>query len=247
VRDATIALLLLHPELAEHLRATVQPGEDTTADQLAVLVLAAAYLQRRWRTRLALALDRIEPQQDLPALHWREWNLPNPDGPPPDSPERGLRALAVRERLRRGLPLNYLAAWEQQVDHLANQAWRARRGGGGTLPTPEPTCEPAYPRPQETNTRDFIPLPAGWCERSVYVGRYPPLDVFHFDLYSMALSKIERDFQDVATLVRGRWLDPPSSTPRSMRSCRGSRRRAWAAWIRPSSRSTIAICARCSA
>jgi hypothetical protein len=59
--------------------------------------------------------------------------------------------------------------------------------------------------------RDFIPLPAGWRERSVYIGRYGPLEVFHFDLYSMALSKIERgterDFQDVLALLRAGRLD----------------------------------------
>jgi hypothetical protein len=60
--------------------------------------------------------------------------------------------------------------------------------------------------------RDFIPLPAGWRERSIYIGRYGPLDVFHFDLYSVALSKIERgterDFQDVVALVRSGRIDP---------------------------------------
>jgi hypothetical protein len=60
--------------------------------------------------------------------------------------------------------------------------------------------------------RDFIPLPAGWHERSIYIGRYGPLDVFHFDLYSMALSKIERgterDFQDVVALVQSGRIDP---------------------------------------
>jgi hypothetical protein len=59
--------------------------------------------------------------------------------------------------------------------------------------------------------RDFIPLPAGWRERSVYIGRYSPLDVFHFDLYSMALSKIERgterDFQDVVALMQSGRVD----------------------------------------
>jgi Nucleotidyltransferase of unknown function (DUF6036) len=60
--------------------------------------------------------------------------------------------------------------------------------------------------------RDFIPLPASWHERSIYIGRYGPLDVFHFDLYSMALSKIERgterDFQDVVALVQSGRIDP---------------------------------------
>lgn len=59
--------------------------------------------------------------------------------------------------------------------------------------------------------RDFIPLPAGWRERGIYVGRFGALDVFHFDLYSVALSKIERgterDFQDVIALVRSGRID----------------------------------------
>ncbi len=53
---------------------------------------------------------------------------------------------------------------------------------------------------------DFIPLPAGWKERARFVGRFGQVDVFHFDLYSTALSKIERgregDFQDVLALLR---------------------------------------------
>ena len=54
---------------------------------------------------------------------------------------------------------------------------------------------------------DFIPLPAGWKERARHVGRFGLVDVFHFDLYSTALSKIERgregDFQDVLSMLRG--------------------------------------------
>ena len=54
---------------------------------------------------------------------------------------------------------------------------------------------------------DFIPLPSGWKERAQHVGRFGQVDVFHFDLYSTALSKIERgregDFQDVLSMLRG--------------------------------------------
>lgn len=60
--------------------------------------------------------------------------------------------------------------------------------------------------------RDFIPLPVGWRERGVFIGRYGQIDVFHFDLMSMALSKIERgterDCQDVLALVRSGRIDP---------------------------------------
>jgi hypothetical protein len=54
---------------------------------------------------------------------------------------------------------------------------------------------------------DFIPLPAGWKERAKYVGRFGQVDVFHFDLYSTALSKIERgregDYEDVLAMLHG--------------------------------------------
>src|ERR671936_696952 len=45
---------------------------------------------------------------------------------------------------------------------------------------------------------DFIPLPAGWRERSLFVERRGPLNFRHFDLYSQALAKLERGhMQDV--------------------------------------------------
>jgi len=64
---------------------------------------------------------------------------------------------------------------------------------------------------EEASPADFIPLPAGYADRHVYVGRFGQLDVFHFDLYSVALSKIERgregDYADVITLLQNGRLD----------------------------------------
>lgn len=64
---------------------------------------------------------------------------------------------------------------------------------------------------EQASPGDFIPLPPGWKERAVYVGRFGQVEVFHFDLYSTALSKIERgregDFQDVISLVRSGQVD----------------------------------------
>jgi len=64
---------------------------------------------------------------------------------------------------------------------------------------------------EEASPAEFIPLPAGYRERSQFVGRYGQLDVFHFDLYSTALSKIERgtenDFADVLSLLRNERLE----------------------------------------
>jgi hypothetical protein len=59
---------------------------------------------------------------------------------------------------------------------------------------------------EQASPGDFIPLPSGWKERAKHVGRFGQVDVFHFDLYSSALSKIERgregDYQDVMSLLR---------------------------------------------
>jgi hypothetical protein len=61
---------------------------------------------------------------------------------------------------------------------------------------------------EEASPGDFIPLPAGAADRHEYVGRFGQLDVFHFDLYSTALSKIargrEQDFADVTALLNMR-------------------------------------------
>jgi len=58
---------------------------------------------------------------------------------------------------------------------------------------------------EEVSPGDFIPLPAGYRERCRFIGRYGQLEVFHFDLYSTALSKVERgtaeDFSDVLALL----------------------------------------------
>jgi len=58
---------------------------------------------------------------------------------------------------------------------------------------------------EEISPGDFIPLPSGYWERSRFIGRYGQLDVFHFDLYCTALSKVERgaaeDFSDVVALL----------------------------------------------
>lgn len=59
---------------------------------------------------------------------------------------------------------------------------------------------------EEASPGDFIPLPKGFEERHQFVERFGSIDVFHFDLYSTALSKIERgrtqDIEDVLELLR---------------------------------------------
>lgn len=52
---------------------------------------------------------------------------------------------------------------------------------------------------------DFIPLPAGWQERSPSVAREGVIAFRHFDPYSQALAKLERaherDLQDVEAMI----------------------------------------------
>lgn len=64
---------------------------------------------------------------------------------------------------------------------------------------------------EEASPAESIPLPSGYRERSPFIGRYGQLEVFHFDLYSTALSKIERgtesDFDDALSLLRSGRID----------------------------------------
>ncbi len=59
---------------------------------------------------------------------------------------------------------------------------------------------------------DFVPLPAGWEERSVPAERGRRLAFFHFDPYSQALAKLERDHardrEDVRAFVTSGLVEP---------------------------------------
>ena len=58
---------------------------------------------------------------------------------------------------------------------------------------------------------DFIPLPAGWEERSLLAERGRKLGFYHFDPYAQALAKLERDHardrDDLRALVRSGLVD----------------------------------------
>ena len=59
---------------------------------------------------------------------------------------------------------------------------------------------------------DFIPVPAGWEDRSLFVAREGRLSFFHYDPYSQALAKLERahvlDLEDVQALIVRGLVDP---------------------------------------
>jgi hypothetical protein len=59
---------------------------------------------------------------------------------------------------------------------------------------------------------DFIPLPDGWRERSIFIARHGRLSFYHFDPYAQALAKVERahpqDLDDVRSFVATGLVDP---------------------------------------
>ena len=59
---------------------------------------------------------------------------------------------------------------------------------------------------------DFVPELPGWRERSPFLFREGGVEVRHFDLYSQALSKIERGFEqdldDVQTMLERALVEP---------------------------------------
>ena len=66
---------------------------------------------------------------------------------------------------------------------------------------------------EQASPEQFMPLPKGYQDRHQFIGRYGLLDVFHFDFYSIALSKIhrgnEKDFVDVMQMVRKSVIELP--------------------------------------
>src|SRR5690242_44563 len=79
VRDASISLFLLHPELAPAVLEALETSEPATAEQIATLTLAALYLQRLWSLRLTMALGHAPgfPEEPFTSL-WHSRHLPPP-------------------------------------------------------------------------------------------------------------------------------------------------------------------------
>ena len=125
VRDASIALFLLHPELADAALEAYKTSEPPDAEQVAVLILATLYLQRLWSFRLTLALGRAPNFPEERFAHiWQDRYLPSPHC---QYGRSGLAALQVREQQRRGLPVNFIGDWQNQIDHLLKQEESKRK------------------------------------------------------------------------------------------------------------------------
>lgn len=283
VRDASIALFLLHPELADSVLTVLRDDEPDVAERLAALTLATLYLQRMWFLRLTLAFGRPSCFPERPfAFLWRSRNL---SAPACHNGQWGLLELQAWEQRRTGLPFTYIGDWQNQVDHLLRQEEARQRPVEFLIPfqddalPDEEECHMSI-RPAVDKTAvesflqqlgrsfhkpgrlylvgsaalvhagirpgftldidvqvgganegelivaiqcliqqmqvnvefaspaDFIPLPSQWESHAQYVGRYGEIEVFYFDFYSIALSKIERgndrDIRDVKLLIEQR-------------------------------------------
>jgi hypothetical protein len=59
---------------------------------------------------------------------------------------------------------------------------------------------------------DFIPIPAGWEDRSTFVAQKGRVTFYHFDLYGQALAKVERghrqDLDDVREMIARGLIEP---------------------------------------
>lgn len=286
VRDATISLLLLHPELADAVQQALQESESEIAESIAVLTLATLYLQRLWSIRMAMALGHATafPERVFASL-WESRHLPLPAC---RNGACGLAALQETEQRRTGLPFTFIGDWQNQIDHLLLQEEAKRHSledalslnilleealqnenalesdmsmrpgvdraaiesflqelgrtfrkrarlylvGGAALVhmgvrqglTQDIDIRVSGPNEGEltvaiqklierlqinvefASPADFIPLPSQWEMQARFIGRYGTIDVFYFDFYSIALSKMERgnnrDIADVKLLVQ---------------------------------------------
>src|SRR5450755_1395464 len=119
VRDASIALFLLHPELADSIIEALQTDKPAVAEQIATLTLATLYLQRLWSIRLTLALGHAPcfPEQRFASL-WQSRQLPPPAN---HNGIWGLLALQEAKQVRTDLPFRFLGDWHNQMDNLLRQ------------------------------------------------------------------------------------------------------------------------------
>ena len=283
IRDASISLFLLHPELVDAIREAIETSESALAEQITTSTLATLYLQRMWSVRLALALGHPSNFPEQPFAHlWQQRRLPPPTF---HNGEWGLAALQAFEQRRTGMPFTFRGDWQNQLDHLLWQEETRHRERTVSLPLQLFTHEAdasqeldmsmrpnvdkkaiesflqqlgrTFRKPgrlylvggaalvhagvragftqvidiqvgganegdliisiqrliqqmqiniEFASPKDFIPLPSQWEAHAQYVGRYGEVEVFYFDFYSIALSKIERgttrDIEDVKLLVQ---------------------------------------------
>ncbi len=125
VENASIALFLLHPELALSVREALDQSSEEIAETIAVLTLAILYLQQWWLFRLTFALGHLPSFPEAPFVSlWQDRHLPEPAS---GYGLEGLLALQAYQEQRYGVPLNFLDDWDNQIQHLLMQEEAAGR------------------------------------------------------------------------------------------------------------------------
>jgi hypothetical protein len=131
-----------------------------------------------------------------------------------------VRELADAERIRRFMQALGRAAPSDGTCYLAGGATAVLIGWRPTTVDVDIALEPepdallrALPQLKDelqinvelASPGDFIPLPAGWADRSPFVAREGRLTFRHFDPYAQALAKLERahrqDLEDVRAMA----------------------------------------------
>lgn len=138
-----------------------------------------------------------------------------------------MRELADAERIRRFMTALGAAAPREGICYLIGGGTAVLLGWRDTTVDVDIELDPeqdealrALMRIKEelainvelASPRHFIPLPAGWQERSPSAGREGKLTFKHFDLYSQALAKVERghsqDLEDVQAMLERGLVEP---------------------------------------
>jgi hypothetical protein len=137
-----------------------------------------------------------------------------------------VRELADEQRIRRFLRALGASADSEAVVYLTGGVTAVLEGWRGTTVDVDLRLEPeseallrAIARLKDeleinvelASPGDFIPLPAGWEERSPFVAREGSVTFRHFDPVAQALSKLERghdrDLDDVRAMLDRGLLD----------------------------------------
>lgn len=141
-----------------------------------------------------------------------------------------MRELADAGRIRRFMAALSAAAPEDGAVHLAGGATAVLMGWRGSTIDIDIKVVPdrdsllrALPQLKEelrvnvelASPAEFIPVPAGWEERGVFISREGRLSFYHFDLYAQALAKLERahshDLEDVRALLDAGLVAPEAA------------------------------------
>jgi hypothetical protein len=138
-----------------------------------------------------------------------------------------MRELADAERIRRFLRAAGSQAEREGAAYLTGGAtavlvgWRSTTIDVDVVFVPESErILRALPSIKDTlcvnvelvSPADFIPVPVGWEDRSIFVAREGRLSYYHFDPYAQALAKLERghaqDLDDVRAMVDAGLVEP---------------------------------------